>query len=217
MPFAIGTSPGDLVVHGQLGGAAYIDPERLPVSAPQQAALDGKQPTLPAGSLGLKLITALTPTAAANLDFLSVFTAAYDSYLIIGTGLNFAADNGLNLRLAKAGAADTTNAYIQTTPGSGESASALSTMALSSTNVRSAGKGANFRAVVSNVNSASALKTVSTECVWNSNVGGPGYTSVAYQHVYFSADVVTGFRLHTALGGNFAAQGKILVYGYSNT
>lgn len=47
MPNLIGTAANQVPTNGTLGTAAFINAEQLPISAPQQAALDGKQPTLP--------------------------------------------------------------------------------------------------------------------------------------------------------------------------
>lgn len=44
MPNLIGTAPNQVSTNGMLGTAAFINTEQLPVSAPQQAALDAKAP-----------------------------------------------------------------------------------------------------------------------------------------------------------------------------
>lgn len=44
MPNLIGTAPNQVPTNGTLGTAAFVDVGQLPVSAPQQAALDAKSP-----------------------------------------------------------------------------------------------------------------------------------------------------------------------------
>lgn len=160
---------------------------------------------------GLVLLATLTPTVAANLDFLTVFSATYDNYLVLGEGVNFTTDEGLVLRLAVAGAADVTGtSYVADSTVSGS-------IALTSGDVRTAGKGANFALQVLNVNDSSRAKVVSADVYWNSAVAGPVYSGTKKSFAYVPASVVSGFRLSSLFGGNFSATGKIRVYGYANT
>jgi hypothetical protein len=162
---------------------------------------------------GLVLIATLTPTAAANVDFLSAFTSTYDNYLIMVDGIGVATGTGnLRIRLANAGVVDTASNY--TSNGTTGAASAVAALA-PGVGVISGGKGVSGAFSIINANSASGLKTEyhsftaqdTLTPTWSIDVATAGYFGGA----------VSGFRLYWAGGQNFTATGKVLVYGYSNT
>ena len=158
----------------------------------------------------LILLATVTPTAAANIDFLTTFSSLYNNYLIIGDGIKMAADDGVSLRLAVAGAADTGSNYYNSAVTSSIAVNTAAT-------VRSAGTGTSFMIQVLNANTAATVKSVLATATWNSTVAGPVYTDSDIGASYFAASIVSGFRLFGALGSNFSAAGKILVYGYTNS
>lgn len=167
-------------------------------------------------STGLVLLATLTPTAAANVDFLSTFTNGYDSYLIIGTGLLPSADDGLSLRLAVAGSADAGSNYSSVTnTNDGDSRATATSFNLINT-IITAGKGCSFSLSVRNVNDATNLKTVDCQAQGQNNVI-PGWGFNGMAGVYFAANAVSGLRLYWTGGANFTATGKVRVYGYSNS
>lgn len=165
---------------------------------------------------GLELIATITPTVAANLDFLSVFSATYDNYLVIGQGIRFGTDDGVNLRLAVAGAADAGSNYYITNIAGGASGGSSTSVAISTATIRTAGFGCDFMFDVVNATAASSAKMIHGQCTWVSTVAGPVYTSTPTMAVHHGS-AATGLRLYSALGGNFAATGKVSVYGYSKT
>lgn len=231
----IGGGADQVSTNGMLGTAAFVDVDQLPIPGSITTALAAKQDALVSGTniktvnsvslLGsgnisiagggaLVLLATITPTASANIDALNVFTSTYDDYLILGNGINFATDDGVNLRLANAGVVDVAGNYVQTTANSGASASFLAVSTVTNATVRSAGKGAAFEVFVRNVNDASRMKLISSASTWNSTTGGSAdYTSLDFRIAYAAASTVSGFRLLSAIGGNFAAQGSIKVYG----
>ena len=165
-------------------------------------------------SAGLVLLATLTPTAAANLDFLTTFTSGYDNYLIIGDGITPSADNNLAIRLAVAGTSDTGSNYsvplhVSSTTTTAAYADVINT-------VESTGLGASFKIDILNANSTSGLKSISVEAVCQ-NAATPGWAANSASYAYFAANAVSGFRLYWTAAANFAAVGKVRVYGYSNT
>ena len=163
------------------------------------------------------LLATLTPTVSTAVDFLSTFSSAYDNYLILGSGVTFGTDDGLSVRLAASGAADTGSNYITTSfDDSAVTTTATSSPVSSSATVRAAGRGCNFAIRILNVNDAMGFKQIETQCTWQSATGTAAYTSTERSHVYLAANVVTGLRLFSILGGNFAATGKIRVYGFAS-
>ena len=201
MPNLIGRSPNQVPVNGMLGTAAFVDIGQL--SQYTQAGT------------GLIPIVSLTPTAVVNLDFLTLFTSQYDNYLIIGEGIKFAADDGVSLRVAVAGAVDTGSNYHNMNPAGGTSTATTSLAVTSAATVRTAGTGSTFYVNIRNTNDSTVAKMIESQAVWNSTVAGPVFTSSPALSAHATA-VLTGFRLYSVLGNNFAAQGRIRVFGYNN-
>lgn len=201
MPNLIGRSPNQVPVNGMLGTAAFVD--------------IGQIPQYTQASYGLVPIVSLTPTAVVNLDFLTLFTSQYDNYLIIGEGIKFAADDGVSLRVAVAGVVDTGSNYHQMSNAAGNTSTPVSSVAITSGSLRTAGNGATFSIDIQNTNDSSQTKMIEYHAVSHTTVAGPVYTyfSAAIAH---AGSVLTGFRLYSVLGSNFAAQGKIRVFGYNN-
>lgn len=170
-----------------------------------------------AGNVGTGLVplAVLTPTAAANVDFLSTFSGSYDSYLIVGTNINSnsGTSDQLFVRLANAGAVDTASNYAN----SSSIATAFSTTGTSlliTSNVLAAGKGVSFLLIVKNVNSSSGLKTVSVDSQYQTNAT-PAWRNEIFGHVYIGG-TVSGVRFYWSAGANFIAQGSIKIFGIQN-
>jgi len=162
----------------------------------------------------LVLLATLTPTAAANVDSLSVFSGTYDNYLIIASGLKPSSNDSLNMRFAVAGTPDTGSKYFSAGVA-GASVAANTGMALSST-FTSAGLGGGFDMTVSNANDATNAKTGKSTASGQDSAT-PTFAGVGYAHAYNGANAISGFRLYWNGGANFVATGKVRVYGYSNT
>ena len=163
---------------------------------------------------GLTLLATLTPTVAANLDFLNVFSGDYDTYLVIGSGILPSAADSIALRFANAGAVDSGSKYYQIVSAGGTASTPQALGYIRSSSVFTSG-GAAFQAVISNVNDTANDKTCISSSIAQSN---STFRSDAYDKtVYASANAISGFRLFWASASNFAATGKIRVYGYANT
>lgn len=152
---------------------------------------------------GMMLLATLTPTAAANVDFLTTCTSAFDNYQIFFQALIPSADDQFAMRVANAGVVDTAANY-----GTGTNM----TMGLT---VESTGsKGISGSLIFSNTNDATGLK--------GSN-GAVSYLrdTAAYEGQQFNLSykgiAVSGFRFYWAAGSNFVASGKIRIYGYNNS
>lgn len=228
----IGGGADQVSTNGMLGTAAFVDVDQLPIPDSTEAALAAKQDTLVSGTniktvnsvslLGsgnlavggaLVLLATITPTAAANIDALTLFTSTYDDYLIVGNGIGFAADNAPSIQLAVSGAVDSGSNYVAVpVENVNSNTTATSTQLTGATTVRSAGKGCNFRMQVSNANATTGHKFLLGSAMWNDDTS-TSYVWTNRYVAYIAANAVTGFRLFTALGGNFAAQGSIKVYG----
>jgi hypothetical protein len=169
-------------------------------------------------SSGLVFLAAVTPTAAANVDFLSTFSANYDNYLILGTGITFAASDSLSIRLAAAGAADSGSNYVNLAAGPDLNSTGTATSVLvSNTVAASPGKGCNFNILVSNVNDAVDFKAINTASISNDSSSTNSYIYKQKLNSYFATNAVTGFRLFATGASNFAAGGTVRVYGYKNS
>lgn len=200
----------------------YADQLAFSAALPAQVGNSGKFLTTNGTSAswvggGLTLLATLTPTVAANVDFLSTFTSSYDSYLIVVTGVVPATgSSGLSMRLAVAGAAVSTSIYGQEVPFGGAAySSAGSTQATAAAQATAAGLGANAEIRIFNVNSTSAIK--SFVCASQAHDSGVNFSNDSKAGVFQSSSVVTGARLYWTGGQNFAAQGKVRIYGISNS
>lgn len=166
------------------------------------------------GSAAWAPLAVLTPTAAANVDFLSTFSATYDSYLIVGTGIKPAADDTLQFRVANAGTADTASNYYEAADDvAGTTAAATQNVGITTT---SAGQGLCFSILIENANDATNLKTMFIKAMGQS-AATPAYTSRDKNVAYKAAAAVSGGRLYWLGGSNFSATGKIRIYGLTNT
>ncbi len=161
---------------------------------------------------GLVLLATLTPTAAANVDFLTTFTSSYNNYLILGEGIKPSSDDFVAIRFANAGTVDTGSKYYSPTHGGAAGAGSQATL---SPTVYATGKGLGFSVEVFNANDATNAKTGSINATsqnaattFDSRIAGIGYDG---------ANAISGFRLFWSGGANFAAVGKVRVYGYSNS
>jgi hypothetical protein len=147
---------------------------------------------------GMKLLATMTPTVAAAVNALSVFSADYDSYVIVGQeiGTTNAAPSGtthLQLRAAVAGAVDTSV-----------------TIALSGGTDQLAGTKMAFSFELLNVNGTAeklAVGDVLTHDAFVANRVG------AIGNVFTTASALTGLSFFWGDGSNFSATGKIYIYG----
>lgn len=156
------------------------------------------------------LLATLTPTAAANLDALSVFTSTYDNYVIIGNDVRTDTNAAyLCMRLANAGAADATTAY-----GMGDTTAITQSFFNLVNNQWGGAPGANFIARISNANST-GLKSITTEYSAACSAT-PTYTNNVQRGFYTRALAASGVRFFFT-GGNFQAAGSIRIFGIKNT
>ncbi len=169
------------------------------------------------GGGGLTLLATVTPTATANIDFLTTFSASYDNYLIVGSGITLGTTDGISMRLAVTGTADSGSNYV-TIPVVDVNGSTTSTslVVTSSANVNSGGKGCNFQISILNANDTGRFKGIDQSAVWNDNTG-TSYVYTKRFSAYVAGNAVTGIRFFATGGANFAATGKVRIYGYSNT
>jgi hypothetical protein len=170
-----------------------------------------------ASTPALILIATLTPTAAANINFLSTFSSTYDNYLITGNGIKPAATDSLRMQLAVSGTADSGTNYQNNPNGPGINSSTTTTQSTVSFSINNAGRGCNFLIQITNANSTTGnFKNIVVAS--NSNdTTGTSYIYMDQINSYLSNNAVSGFRLFLNSGGNFTAGGMVCVYGYKNS
>ena len=164
----------------------------------------------------LILIATVTPTVAANIDFLNTFSTLYDNYLIIGSGINTSSNGAVSLRVANAGTVDSGSVYYWNNGAAGATTVARTSMLVNDTSIIPAGKGISFAVNIRNTNDASGLKVMHSEAM-GQTTATPTYANFFGDCVYVPANAISGFRLYLDTGANFAAVGKIRVYGYQNS
>jgi hypothetical protein len=155
----------------------------------------------------LLLGTATVGAAVANIDFLTLFSATYDKYVIEVQGITTStAADALNMRLANAGAVDPATNYNGPNIDGALSAAAAFLSIASVTNT-SAGAGA-FTIEIRNANDATRAKAISAR--------GIGTANVWIREGRYVGGAVSGFRLYWNGGSNFTA-GTVRVYGIKNS
>lgn len=183
-------------------------------------------PTWTTPSAGaLTLLATLTPTTAANVDALTAFTSSYDNYVIIIDGINAASGTADQpyMRFANGGTVDTTGVYRSAYYGASDQNTNATFLDLCCTvgqvNVTN---GRGYSAVINiwNANATnSTYKSGSVQAVWNDgSATGTNYFQPCTGYLaYRNTSAISGVRFYWVSGANFAAQGKIRIYGYSNS
>jgi len=195
MPNSIfGTKPNQVPRNADLGPLAYQRVEDL--------------------QLGLKLLASVTPTVAATVDFLTLFSSSYDNYLITIDGIRPSALDLISVRMANAGSVDAGSNYITFAIDGASSSNTFDTKFGPTLQTDPAFASISGELKVMNVNEAAPVKYLSIHGVTATST--PTYLTVAKGGIY-KGGVVTGFRLYWQNGANFTAVGKIRVYGYSNS
>jgi hypothetical protein len=157
----------------------------------------------------------LTPTVAASVDFLNTFSATYDNYLILGTGLIPSSLDQLSFQFANAGTADSGSKYYQLYAPNGNSTTLYTFGYICGDNIYTSGRGLNFVANICNANSTTSDKSYTVNNTVQDNATRRAFYSEAT--VYSSANAISGMHLFWAGAANFTAVGKIRIYGYSNS
>lgn len=179
-------------------------------------------PTWTTPSAGaLTLLATVTPTAAANVDFLSTFSATYDNYLILIDNIapsSYAASPQLKMLFANSGTADTASNYVyRASYYAYTNLGATTTTATSF--ISSNGLGAGYfsgSVQIYNVNDATNSKWGNYAFCYSVSAASDVYGDATVIG-YIKAATVSGIRFNWSTGTNFAATGKIRVYGYSNS
>lgn len=154
----------------------------------------------------LQLLSSVTVSAAvAQINFLNLFTSAYDKYIIEIQGLTPAAAAILRMRLAVGGVIDSSSLYnpMSANSGGGNAANTLEFYELSALV-------ATMTVEVRNTNS-SGLTTIGARGAYT-QTSTP--LSVTKEGVYRGTAPVTGFSLYFS-SGNITA-GVVRVYGVKN-
>lgn len=162
---------------------------------------------------GMVLLAKLSPTASANVDFLTTFSGDYDNYLILIDGIKPATDDSFVMRLANAGTADTGSNYSHNASGSILS-SMVSAYTPAASTVVSAYSGYSASVTILNANSSANLKTFIVNSALQD--AAAGWRTRSDTGIYVGS-ALSGVRFYWGGGANFVAGGTIRIYGYANT
>jgi hypothetical protein len=164
-----------------------------------------------AGSV-VQLLEAKITSPAATLDFLNVFSAAYDRYQIELSGLRPSVAAQYLLTLAVAGVSQADVYGVVTGGGSSVGGATAAALAITvSTSILPA-QGANYTIDIYNAN-ATTMKTIGVRGQWRSTAGN--YDTILGNGNCNIAQALSGFRLATN-AGNFV-DGAVRLYGFKNT
>ena len=156
-------------------------------------------------SASLTLLATLIPTTAASINFLNTFTSEYDSYFVVGEGIQITSsapvDSDLWLRLAVGGSAVATSVYYPEGSGVSDTKHRLGNSGPGVPN------GITFTLAIHNTNGVGdKLTTISSSGGTSSSIGNSAR--------FTNSGVLTGFQLTWAAGYNFHPVGAVRVYGY---
>lgn len=163
-------------------------------------------------SSGLTLLATLIPVnGATNVNFLNVFSALYDDYLIIGKNIIFAGAANINMEVAVAGVLDNANNYSNNGFTNTGSTPLNASSFIVSNAVFTPGSGGNFEITLLGANSAFAKSFI---CHSTFQTSATNYDVKGSMGVYGPASILTGVGFMNFSGGQtFLAQGSIKVYG----
>jgi hypothetical protein len=167
------------------------------------------------GASSLALLATISPTVAANVDFLNTFTSGYDNYLILVDGVKPAADDSLYMRLANSGVADSSTVYYTGATDVAAQITAATAHTQLTNTVLAAGAGACASISILNANDATNVKQLVSFASYQFS-GTPGFWNYGKATTYNKASAVSGFRLYWNGASNFSASGRVRVYGYNN-
>lgn len=177
------------------------------------------------GSGAVALLLTATPTAVNTLDFSTVFTSAYDTYMIELEDIRHSLGGGntLWIRMAIAGALSTSTIYnyLRGSYNAGNvTVDAAFTNAAAQFpvggTVTASTQGQHARIFIRGVNSTTRGKSGELSSVLLPLVNG---SEMGQENRLFvnSNSVLTGFGLTWASATNFLTNGQVRVYGFKNT
>ena len=168
----------------------------------------------------MTLLASSAPTAAANVDFLNTFTSDYDAYFITLQSI-LPANSGrtLDMQVAVGGAAQSSsNTYRSDSPSMINVAfnSTSANLLLGSGTLDSTGNGFTGSVYLYNAN-GTGWKFGPISYIYQS----PSASTILSQNgmwAYSGSSSLSGVRFLLGNGGgNFAAQGRIRIFGFKNT
>lgn len=174
-------------------------------------------PTWVSRAAGSVLLATLTPTASAAVNASTTFDSTYDAYMIVAEGIAPSADDTLQFRFAVAGSLDSGSNYYNTASNSNTPALLTATAgAVLAAQTGTAGKGASFVMYVQNTNDATNIKSARVIGITENTVAN-NFAVNSQGTAYVVANAITGIGFLWSSGSNFKAQGKVRIYGLSNT
>jgi hypothetical protein len=207
------------IVRGQEGTTArafnLADPVsmRLTAGALTPAALGAMDATASLG--GVVLLANITPGIANKVNFLTLFSNAFDYYRVTGTGIIAESGGRMSLRLAVAGVPDAANNYVPVSEGVSTQGSQAGSYAVIM-DIGVGTLGGNFVIDILNANNPVSAKSILASGSANIN-GTTTYIKADRGTIYPVANAVSGFQLFFDNGTNFAVGGNVRVFGFKNT
>lgn len=160
----------------------------------------------------------LTPSAAANVDFLNVFTSQFDEYLVQINGVQVAATSTkLMLQFAVGGAVDAGAANYQYGQLDDTTLGTASASGILISGAGYVGNPVTATVRLSGINSALANVKALNSLSICTNTSGSAPLVQGFVGAHRPAGAASGFRLYWASGASFTATGTIKVYGVLNS
>lgn len=162
----------------------------------------------------LQLLASVTVSSpVAQIDFLNIFSAAYDKYIIELQGITPAIGSQLEMHLAAGGVADTGSQYRYLwTNGQMSSGANINRIPLSYAH----GNGYTLTVEVRNANGSGA-KSIGWRGTQNLTNSPAGDCTVTGEGVYRGGSPASGFRLYMTGPVSNITAGTVRIYGVKNT
>jgi len=164
-----------------------------------------------AGASAMVLIGAATITSpVALINFLTLFSAQYNKYVVEFEGLAASSSAGIRLRLATAGAANAGALYTSSmNPGNTTTSATQDGFNFGTAQVPISGT-----LEIRNANDPVNVKAIGCRNIYANGSGT--YVSLIAEGLFVGTQVASGFQLFLSAAGNFTG-GTVRVYGIKNT
>ena len=192
-------------------------------------ALTGALPAISGASLtgissGMNFITSATPSGSSHIiEMQSCFSATYQNYIVIFTGMDIGTNNSdMGFRMMSGSSEHTGSDYYWSIGTSNREGSSTNETGNASSNGRIASNTSNDQDTINFWNLVTNPQVSGVKTCWAS-MGGDRYEGAANAHPQYgytwinSGSVFDGFSFKSSSGHNFRNTGKIMVFGLSDS
>ena len=172
----------------------------------------------------LTFITSATPSGSSSIiEIQSCFSSTYKNYHIVFSGLSIGTNNSdMSFRMMSGSSEHTGNDYYWSIGTSNRHGTGVNESGGASNTGRLLSNTSNDQSTISLINLVTNPQVSGIKTMW-AGMGGDRYEGSAGAHSQYSycwvnsGSVFDGFSFRSNSGHNFRNEGKIIVYGYSDS